>query len=97
MEITRQLKPVISASGDSAATARASRAEQAQPAAMAQQQPAAGAAALPVEQLQDALGALPDVDLDKVEAVRQALARGEISLDVEALSRSMLAFHGGGA
>ena len=56
-----------------------------------------GCGALPLEQVQEALGALPEVDLDKVAAIRDALARGEVSLDPGALSRSMLDFHGGGA
>ena len=93
MEITRQLKPVIGAPAQSAAPQRSQREEAARPAAQA---PAASGA-LPLEQVQEALGALPEVDLDKVAAIRDALARGEVSLDPGALSRSMLDFHGGGA
>ncbi|WP_371367651.1 flagellar biosynthesis anti-sigma factor FlgM [Pseudomonas sp. QL9] len=94
MEITRQLKPALGTPVQTAATSRASTQATAQGATS---QATGTAATLPVEQLQDALGALPDVDLDKVAAIRDALARGEISLDPEALSRSMLDFHGGGA
>ncbi|MDF3933850.1 flagellar biosynthesis anti-sigma factor FlgM [Pseudomonas citronellolis] len=98
MEITRQLKSAVSAAQQSVAPQRGQRSDAAKAAvAPAGNANASAGAALPLEQLQDALGALPDVDLDKVAAVRDALARGEISLDVEALSRSMLDFHGGGA
>lgn len=94
MEITRQLKPALGAAVQSPAPARVSSRA---PAQSGTAQASGSAGALPVEQLQDALGALPDVDLDKVAAIRDALARGEISLDPEALSRSILDFHGGGA
>lgn len=94
MEITRQLKPALGTPVQNAAAPRASTKASAPGAAS---QAAGSTGALPVEQLQEALGALPDVDLDKVAAIRDALARGEISLDPEALSRSMLDFHGGGA
>ncbi|PSV21273.1 flagellar biosynthesis anti-sigma factor FlgM [Photobacterium leiognathi subsp. mandapamensis] len=41
------------------------------------------------------LNALPDVDIAKVEQIKAALNRGEISLDVEALSSAILQFHTG--
>ncbi|WP_305374434.1 flagellar biosynthesis anti-sigma factor FlgM [Photobacterium leiognathi] len=39
------------------------------------------------------LSALPDVDMAKVEQIKTALNRGEISLDVDALSSAILQFH----
>ena len=41
------------------------------------------------------LNALPDVDIAKVEQIKAALNRGEINLDVEALSSAILQFHTG--
>lgn len=41
------------------------------------------------EQLQ----ALPDVDLDKVAALRQAIADGELPLDMAALSQAVIELH----
>lgn len=39
--------------------------------------------------------ALPDVDMAKVEQIRNALARGELSLDAKALSQAVMQFHTG--
>jgi negative regulator of flagellin synthesis FlgM len=90
MEITRQLKPVLASQTEAPQQARTSAAEARRPVSAS-----APAESLPLEQLQDALGALPEIDLAKVEAIKQALQRGEISLDVGVLSRSMLAYHNG--
>ncbi|MBC9249833.1 flagellar biosynthesis anti-sigma factor FlgM [Pseudomonas alcaligenes] len=90
MEITRQFKPAFTAQTESASTTRQAPASAA---AKAVSQPASEG--LPLEQLQEALGSLPEIDLSKVEAIKQALQRGEISVDVGALSRSMLAYHNG--
>lgn len=38
---------------------------------------------------------LPDVDMAKVEQIRNALARGELSLDTKALSQAVMQFHTG--
>lgn len=91
MEITRQFKPVIAAQSESPVALRTAPASAPQKSASAQ--PAAEG--LPLEQLQDALGSLPEIDMDKVAAIKLALQRGEISVDVGALSRSMLAYHNG--
>ena len=48
-----------------------------------------------LEPLQESLNALPEVDLSRVEEIKQALRRGEIPLDAEALAASILAYHGG--
>ena len=48
-----------------------------------------------LDKAQAQLEALPDVDMAKVEQVRNALARGELSLDTKALSQAVLQFHTG--
>ena len=45
--------------------------------------------------MHDALRAMPEVDMDRVAAIKQALQRGEISTDVGDLASSMLSFHRG--
>jgi negative regulator of flagellin synthesis FlgM len=93
MEINRTFKPAVSPLAEAQGAHRQERA--ARPAATAQARPAS--AELPLEQLQEALGSLPDVDLDKVAALKAALKNGELSSDVDSLARSMLAHHRGGA
>ncbi|OLQ79117.1 flagellar biosynthesis anti-sigma factor FlgM [Photobacterium proteolyticum] len=44
---------------------------------------------------QDSFNQLPDVDMAKVESVKQALARGELDLDISALSSALMRFHTG--
>jgi len=51
---------------------------------------------LPLGQLQEALQALPEVDLEKVEEIKQALQRGEIPVDAKQLARSVLNYHRSG-
>ena len=89
MEISRHFKPA-SVTPSELSTAR-------QPAARPFAQPAAArqAESLPLEQMHDALRAMPDVDLDRVAAIKQALQRGEISTDVDELASSMLSYHRG--
>ena len=87
MEISRQFKPAIAMPTETAAARPAS----ARPA----QATARPAASLPLEQMQDALRAMPEVDLDRVAAIKQALQRGEISTDVGELASSMLSYHRG--
>ncbi|WP_150301523.1 flagellar biosynthesis anti-sigma factor FlgM [Pseudomonas profundi] len=53
------------------------------------------AAARP-DALRAALQALPDVDLDRVAALRQALQDGSLDTSPENLATDMLAFHRGG-
>jgi negative regulator of flagellin synthesis FlgM len=45
--------------------------------------------------LHAALQALPDVDMDKVAAMRQALAEGSLDTSPQNLAADMLAFHRG--
>ena len=42
-----------------------------------------------------ALAAMPEVDLDKVAALKDALARGEIQFDPDRLAQLVNRFHGG--
>lgn len=88
MEISRHFKPA-SVTPSELSSAR-------QPAARPTVQPAvARQEALPLEQMHDALRAMPEVDLDRVAAIKQALQRGEISTDVGELASSMLSYHRG--
>ncbi|MEL7560568.1 flagellar biosynthesis anti-sigma factor FlgM [Stutzerimonas chloritidismutans] len=88
MEISRQFKPAIAIPTDTASARPASARPTTQPAARP-------AASLPLEQMHDALRAMPEVDLDRVAAIKQALQRGEITADVGDLASSMLSYHRG--
>jgi len=46
--------------------------------------------------LREALRALPEVDMEKVQAVKNALARGELHDDPPGLARAMLSWAPGG-
>lgn len=48
-----------------------------------------------LEQIQSALGQLPQVDLDKVAALKAALASGELATDSASLAAAMLTYHRG--
>ncbi|MDW2127044.1 flagellar biosynthesis anti-sigma factor FlgM, partial [Vibrio sp. 2033] len=48
-----------------------------------------------IDRAQAEMKSLPDVDMEKVEQVRNALARGELSLDTKALSKAIMQFHTG--
>jgi negative regulator of flagellin synthesis FlgM len=94
MEINRHLKVGY------AVQSEAPKLQQAERAATSRAAGDTGAAAsseapLPLERMQEALRALPDVDLDKVAALRQALQRGELASDSASLAASMLDYHGG--
>ncbi|QUE76171.1 flagellar biosynthesis anti-sigma factor FlgM [Stutzerimonas stutzeri] len=88
MEISRHFKPAIATPAEPGATRPVAARPTAQPAARQ-------AGSLPLEQMHDALRAMPEVDLDRVAAIKQALQRGEISTDVGDLASSMLSFHRG--
>lgn len=45
---------------------------------------------------QATLAALPEIDQAKVDALREALARGEIGFDADRLARLIQRFHGAG-
>lgn len=48
-----------------------------------------------IERAQNEMESLPDVDMAKVEAVRNALSRGELGLDTQELSKAIMQFHTG--
>ncbi|HIF5617344.1 flagellar biosynthesis anti-sigma factor FlgM [Vibrio parahaemolyticus] len=58
-------------------------------------EPAFQANTAAIDRAQAEMKSLPDVDMEKVEQVRNALARGELSLDTKALSKAMMQFHTG--
>ncbi|AXY02648.1 flagellar biosynthesis anti-sigma factor FlgM [Vibrio alfacsensis] len=58
-------------------------------------EPALQANTAAVERAQAEIQSLPDVDMAKVEQVRNALARGELNLDTKALSKALMQFHTG--
>ncbi|MDN2652814.1 flagellar biosynthesis anti-sigma factor FlgM [Vibrio parahaemolyticus] len=58
-------------------------------------EPAFQANTAAIDRAQAERKSLPDVDMEKVEQVRNALARGELSLDTKALSKAIMQFHTG--
>ncbi|ELB2890220.1 flagellar biosynthesis anti-sigma factor FlgM [Vibrio parahaemolyticus] len=58
-------------------------------------EPAFQANTAAIDRAQAEMKLLPDVDMEKVEQVRNALARGELSLDTKALSKAIMQFHTG--
>ncbi|HAS6501976.1 TPA: flagellar biosynthesis anti-sigma factor FlgM [Vibrio parahaemolyticus] len=58
-------------------------------------EPAFQANTAAIDRAQAGMKSLPDVDMEKVEQVRNALARGELSLDTKALSKAIMQFHTG--
>ena len=87
MEISRHFKPALTPATEASSTR--------QPAASYNAAAVRQPESLPLEQMHDALRAMPDIDLDRVAAIKQALQRGEISTDPAALAGSMLAYHRG--
>lgn len=98
MEITRQLQPGYSTPTDSASATNApAKVESTKlDANILDTNAASNATAEPrLEQLQDAMRQLPDVNMEKVLAIRQALARGELSIDSSTLAKLMASHHRG--
>ncbi|EGR2842764.1 flagellar biosynthesis anti-sigma factor FlgM [Vibrio parahaemolyticus] len=58
-------------------------------------EPAFQANTAAIDRAQAEMKSLPDVDMEKVEQVRNALARSELSLDTKALSKAIMQFHTG--
>ncbi|MDF4779809.1 flagellar biosynthesis anti-sigma factor FlgM [Vibrio parahaemolyticus] len=58
-------------------------------------EPAFQANTAAIDRAQGEMKSLPDVNMEKVEQVRNALARGELSLDTKALSKAIMQFHTG--
>jgi negative regulator of flagellin synthesis FlgM len=48
-----------------------------------------------IDKAQAEMQSLPNVDMEKVEQVRNALVKGELALDTKALSQAVLQFHTG--
>lgn len=88
MEISRHFKPASVTPTELASVRQASARPAAQPAARQVE-------SLPLEQMNEALRAMPEVDLDRVAAIKQALQRGEISTNPGELAGSMLSYHRG--
>lgn len=88
MEISRHFKPALSVPSETVTARQAAPAPAVQPAARQ-------AESLPLEQMHEALRAMPEVDLERVAALKQALQRGELSSDPAELASSMLAYHRG--
>ncbi len=92
MEISRNIKAGYSTPADVTSSTKADATN----AASAEKVAAAGPKPEPrLEQLQEAMRALPEIDMDQVTAIKQALARGELSSDVKVLAHSILAYHRG--
>lgn len=90
MEISRQIKPGFSVQSEAPGAVKNERPG---PTTTPAAKPASVEPRL--EQLQEALRSLPDIDLGKVAAIKQALQRGEIHSDSAALASSMLSYHSG--
>lgn len=58
-------------------------------------EPAMNANTVALEKAQAELAQLPDVDMAKVEQVRNLLAKGELNLDSKALTQALMQFHTG--
>jgi negative regulator of flagellin synthesis FlgM len=95
MEISRQSTPGYNLQPDSAqaGTVQGDAAIQAKAEVPGLKTASSGEPRL--EQLQEAMRSLPDVDLDKIAAIRLALQRGDISSDSAMLAGSILAYHRG--
>ncbi|AQT59869.1 MAG TPA: flagellar biosynthesis anti-sigma factor FlgM [Cellvibrio sp.] len=89
MEISRHITSGYSAATEAPAAGKTGVAAPSKTAAATQ-----NANAEPrLEELQEAMRALPEIDMDQVTAIKQALARGELSSDVKVLAHSILAYH----
>ncbi|MCJ2378547.1 flagellar biosynthesis anti-sigma factor FlgM [Vibrio sp. ZSDZ34] len=58
-------------------------------------EPALNANTAALDKAQADMAKLPDVDMAKVEQVRNALVKGELGLDVKSLSQAVMRFHTG--
>ena len=89
MEISRNINAGYSAPAEPATSAKIGVSEQPKVSA-------AGPKPEPrLEQLQEAIRALPEIDMDQVAAIKKALAQGQLSADVKVLAHSILAYHRG--
>lgn len=100
MEISRHIKPGYSVQADHAPTEKlqpeaAARTGLELPDPVKAPGTAAGTGEPRLEQLQAAMRDLPDVDLDRVAAIKLALQRGEIASDSATLASSIVSYHRG--
>lgn len=101
MEVTRQLPPSYSAPTDSASVTNAPAKVESNGLTKLDANSSETSISNPapieprLEQLQDAMRKLPDVDMEKVMAIRQALARGELAIDSATLAKLMASHHRG--
>lgn len=89
MEITRQPTLGLNAPREAAIAGKAGTSLTQQPVRVAALAPAKHG----LEDIQSALGQLPQVDLEKVAAIKAALACGELATDSATLAGAMLAYH----
>jgi negative regulator of flagellin synthesis FlgM len=87
MEISRNTKASYSAPTEAATSTKTDAASTPKAAAVTQKPEPR------LEQLQEAMRALPEIDMDQVTAIKQALVRGDLSPDVKILAHSILAYH----
>lgn len=101
MEISRHIQSIFSASAEAPTAGKNDAAVQA-----VSQLKAAGSATSTssekkqqteprLEELQEAIRALPEIDMEQVATIKKAIARGELSVDVKVLAHSLLAYHRG--
>lgn len=92
MEISRNIKAGYAAPTEASSSAKTDATN----AASSEKVAAAGPKPEPrLEQLQEAMRALPEIDLEQVAKIKKALASGELSSDVKVLAHSILAYHRG--
>jgi negative regulator of flagellin synthesis FlgM len=89
MEISRHIKSGYSAPTEASTTGKTDPVAQSKATASTQSSNTEPR----LEDLQEAMRALPEIDMDQVTAIKQALARGELSSDVKVLAHSILAYH----
>ena len=91
MEISRHITSGYSAATEAPAAGKTGVAAPSKTAAATQ-----NANAEPrLEELQEAMRALPEIDLEQVAKIKKALANGDLSSDVKVLAHSILAYHRG--
>jgi negative regulator of flagellin synthesis FlgM len=91
MEITRQLTPGLHVPAEAVANDKSGKTLE----PLKSTVPQFPAPEPRLEQLQEAIRALPDIDMEQVMAIKQAIARGELSADVKVLAHTLLSYHRG--
>lgn len=91
MEITRQPTLGLNITNEARAASQSGRSSACPLAPV----PTVAAVKPALEQIQSVLSQLPLVDLEKVAALKAALAAGELVADSASLATSMLAYHRG--